>query len=148
MKRLTWVCAFLMLLTAASAAQAKPAGDVAAAVQALEDKWTEAARKNDVTALASLLADNAVLTSTTGEVRNKAAYLAESKARKYDSASSTETKVTVFGDTAIATGLWKAKGTDKGKPFDETERYTDTWVKIGGQWKCVASHGSPAKPTK
>jgi ketosteroid isomerase-like protein len=147
MKRRTWVCAFLLLLSAAGVAQTK-AADAAAAVQAMEDKWTEAARKNDVAALDSLLADQAVFTSMTGQVRNKAAFLAEMKTRKYESAGSSETKVTVFGDTAIATGLWKAKGTDKGKPFDELERYTDTWVKIAGQWKCVASHGSAPKPAK
>jgi len=37
-------------------------------------------------------------------------------------------KVTVFGDTAIATGGFKGKGTDEsGKPFDNSVRWTDTW---------------------
>jgi hypothetical protein len=55
-------------------------------------------------------------------------------------------KVTVFGDTAIATGDFKAKGTDaSGKPLI-SERFTDTWVKMpNGQWQCVASHVSPIK---
>jgi ketosteroid isomerase-like protein len=55
-------------------------------------------------------------------------------------------KVTVFGDAAIATGDFKAKGTDaSGKPL-ANERFTDTWVKMpNGKWQCVASHVSPAK---
>jgi len=56
-------------------------------------------------------------------------------------------KVTVFGDTAIATGGFKGKDTDAtGKPFDNNERSTDTWMKMpSGKWQCVASHASLAK---
>jgi ketosteroid isomerase-like protein len=58
-----------------------------------------------------------------------------------------DVKVTVFGDTAIATGLFKGKGTDPaGKSFDVNERFTDTWMKMpGGKWQCVASQSSPVK---
>ena len=56
-------------------------------------------------------------------------------------------KVTVVGDTAVATGDFKAKGTDpEGKPMDVYERFTDTWVKgPKGEWQCVASHQSTVK---
>ncbi len=73
--------------------------------------------------------------------------LATYKKTKWDSAEYNDVKVTVFGDTAIATGGFKGKGTDaSGKPFDESERWTDTWVKMpNGQWQCVASHVSRVK---
>jgi len=148
MKRLTVVFAVLFLLVTSGVAQSKPAGDAVAAVQAMEDKWTEAARKNDVAVIDGLLAANVAVTNATGEMRPKAVFLAELRDRKYDSVRVADSKVTVFGDTAIATGFWGAKGTSKGKPFEENERYTDTWVKIGGQWKCVATHASPAKAAK
>jgi ketosteroid isomerase-like protein len=56
-------------------------------------------------------------------------------------------QVTVFGDAAIAIGGFKGKGSDaSGKPFDEHERWTDTWVKMpNGQWQCVATQVSPIK---
>ena len=56
-------------------------------------------------------------------------------------------KVTVFGDTAIATGGFKGKGTDAmGKPFDNNERWTDTWMKMpSGKWQCIASQATPTK---
>src|SRR2546422_7613357 len=45
--------------------------------------------------------------------------LFRSKATKYVSAEYEDMKVTVFGDTAIATIVFNAKGTDEsGKPFD------------------------------
>ena len=47
---------------------------------------------------------------------------------------------------AIATGGYKGKGTDSGKPFDEHLRWTDTWVKMpNGKWQLVASHYSSVK---
>jgi ketosteroid isomerase-like protein len=58
-------------------------------------------------------------TSIEGKVSNKAETLANAKATKYVSADYEDVKVTVFGDTAIATGAFKATGTDaSGKPMD------------------------------
>jgi ketosteroid isomerase-like protein len=56
-------------------------------------------------------------------------------------------QVTVFGDTAIAIGGGKFKGTDSsGKPMDLHDRFTDTWVKMpDGKWQCVATHASAIK---
>jgi ketosteroid isomerase-like protein len=51
--------------------------------------------------------------------------------------------VTVYGTTAIATGVYKGKGTEGGKTFDEVERWTDTWVKLpNDKWQCVADHNT------
>jgi len=78
-------------------------------------------------------------------VTDRTAALATAKATKYDSVDYDDLKITVFGNTAIATGGFSAKGTDpSGKAFETHERFTDTWVKMsGGKWQCVASHGSP-----
>jgi ketosteroid isomerase-like protein len=56
-------------------------------------------------------------------------------------------QVTVFGDSAIATGLWVGNGTDeKGKPFDVRVRWTDTWIKMSdGKWQCVATQNTQVK---
>jgi hypothetical protein len=78
---------------------------------------------------------------------NKAESLADAKATKYDSIGYEDVKVTVFGDTAIATGGSKAKGIDSsGKPIENHVRWTDTWVKMpNGKWQCVLNHVSPVK---
>ena len=84
-------------------------------------------------------------TSVDGKVNNKAQELADAKATKYTSMEYEDVKVMVFGDTAIATGGSRSKGTDAaGKPMDSHSRWTDTWVKMpNGKWQCVASHVSP-----
>lgn len=48
-------------------------------------------------------------------------------------------KVQVYGDAAIAEGIFRIKGTDKKKPYVHRERTVDTWVKSNGMWKCVAA---------
>ena len=75
---------------------------------------------------------------------NKAEFLAGERATKYSSVEYLDRKVTVFGDTAIATGGLKFQGTDEsGKPFNAHIRWTDTWVKMpDGKWQCVATHSS------
>lgn len=117
------------------------------AVVALEQQWLQAQKTNNPELLAPLLADKVVITQSDGKVAGKAETLANYKKMKFDSADYSDVKVTVFGDTAIATGNFKGKGTDAmGKPFDAYDRWTDTWVKMpGGKWQCVASQTSTIK---
>jgi len=148
MKR-TWILCLIGLLSLGSAArsQAQTTGGTEKAVAALEQQWLQSQKTNNPDLVAPLLADKFINTGSDGKVTGKAETLATAKATKYDSAEYEDVKVTAFGATAIATGGFKAKGTDaSGKPLDVHERWTDTWVKMpNGQWQCVASHGSPVK---
>ena len=45
----------------------------------------------------------------------------------------------VYGGTAIVIGIYRVKGVDKGKPYQRSGRFTDTWVNRNGLWVCVAS---------
>ena len=143
MKPSIWVVAVLVLL--AGYALASPNADDTAAVKGLEEKWAVAASKNDTAAVGSILADTSTLIGSDGTMRNKGEALAAMKDRKYERAVEEDIKVSVYGDAAVATGIWRANGTEQGKPFAEVERFTDTYVKTGGQWKCVASQSSPIK---
>lgn len=145
-KYLFWSLACCLLLSGSAWAQSKDAA-TEKAVAALEEKWLESQKTNNPDLVAPLLADHFVNTSSDGTVTNKAQTLANAKATKYTSAENSDVKVAVFGNTAIATGTEKYKGTDAaGKPMDQNERWTDTWVKMpGGKWQCVATHQSPIK---
>jgi uncharacterized protein (TIGR02246 family) len=146
----TWMWFLISLLSVGSAgwAQDKTAGaGTEKAVAALEQQWLQSQKTNNPDLVAPLLADKFINTGSDGKVTGKAESLATAKATKYDSVSYDNVKVTAFGGTAIATGDFKAKGTDaSGKPLDANERFTDTWVKMpNGKWECVASHQSPVK---
>ena len=145
MKR-TWMWCLVGVLLFVSAAWSQD-NKTEKAVAALEQQWLQSQKTNNPDLVVPLLADKFINTGSDGKVTGKAESLANAKATKYNSVDYDNVKVTVFGDTAIATGDFKAKGTDpSGKPLDVHERYTDTWVKMpNGQWQCVASHGSPVK---
>jgi ketosteroid isomerase-like protein len=115
-------------------------GETEKAVAALENQWFEADRTNNPDLIEPLLAERYVSTGMDGKVEDRAQTLAVARARKYTIAELGDLKVTVFGDTAIATGTYRGQGTDSGIPFAELARWTDTWVKMpDGKWRCVAS---------
>jgi ketosteroid isomerase-like protein len=146
-KILMWCFIGLLLLGTATWSQAQQTGEIEKAVTALELQWLQSQKTNNPDLVAPLLADKFTMTDTDGKVSNKAEALARAKATKYVSVDYEDIKVTVFGDTAIATGVFKAKGTDEsGKPMDVHERWTDTWVKMpNGKWQCVVGHTSTIK---
>jgi ketosteroid isomerase-like protein len=136
-----------VLLSSAASSRAQTTGDTEKAVAALEQQWLQSQKTNNPDLVAPLIADKFVGTGPDGKITGKSELLAEAKATKYSSMEYEDVKVTVFGDTAIATGGSRSKGSDaSGKPMDEHVRWTDTWVKMpGGKWQCVASHVSPIK---
>ena len=136
-----------MLLVGSVWAQASKSAAVEQAVAALEQKWLQSQRTNNPELLVPLLADDVMDTSSEGKlIVGKAAVIADSKSTKWSSADYSDLKVTVHGDTAIATGIITGKGTAAGKPIDSHDRFTDTWVKMpGGQWQCVATQVSAIK---
>lgn len=147
MKRSIWVVGILVLLAGNAFTNPKADSD-AQAVKGLEEKWAAAASKNDAAAVALILAESITWIGSDGTLQNKAEFLAAMKDRNYKSAVVEDLKVSVYGDAAVAIGIWRANGTEKGKSFDEVDRFTDTFVKTGGQWKCVASHSSATKAAK
>lgn len=142
-KRLGWCSLALVLLASVTWAQSSTEKTVAA----LEQKWLQSQQTNNPDLVAPLLADKFIETSADGKVMDKAGALSMAKRMKYASAEYTDVKVTAFGNTAIATGGFKGKGTDaSGKPFDDNERWTDTWMKMSdGKWQCIATQATPVK---
>lgn len=148
MKRVVpWCVLALVLLATATWSQAQKNAGTEKAVADLEQQWLKSQQTNDVKLLEPLLADGFTNTSSEGKVSNRAEAIADAKATKYTSVDYLDIKVMVFGDTAIAIGNFRGKGTDpSGKPIDPNERFTDTWAKMAnGKWQCVASHQSPIK---
>ncbi len=146
-----WASVLLVIgaLLAASGVQAANATSPAqTAVAALEQAWLKAQQTNNYDALEASLADNIVQTSIEGKVTTtKAAALADSKSVKWKSVDYSDMKFFVYGDTVVAIGNFRGKGTDStGAPVDERAVFTDTWVKMpDGKWQCVASHDTAYK---
>ena len=135
------------MLSLGSVAVSQTGGSAEKAVAALEQQWLQGQKTNNPDLIAPLLADKVVGTMSDGKVYDKASILAFYKKTKWDSAENTDMKVMVFGNTAIATGVVKGKGTDEaGKPFDGSVQWSDTWMKMpNGKWQCIAANVAPIK---
>jgi len=110
-------------------------------VLALETAWNHALEVKDTKALDMLLADKMVAMESDGSFSAKKEYLAGIKAADFQPSQAVNeaNKVEVFGDTAVAVGIFRIKGIEKGKPYVHRERTIDTWARVNGTWKCVAA---------
>lgn len=119
-------------------------------VLALETAWNHAIEVKDTKALDMLLADTMVALDSDGTFSNKSQYLAGIKAPDFQpSQAVNETNhVQLYGDSAVAVGIFRIKAVEKGKPYVHRERTIDTWVKMNGTWKCVVAVASlmPNRP--
>ncbi|MBZ5597859.1 MAG: nuclear transport factor 2 family protein [Acidobacteriia bacterium] len=133
---------FLSILPALSMAQSKSPESVK--ILTLERKWTEAYKARDISILASLLAEDFVITVEDGSTYGKAGYISHSadSTVHVDVAALSELKVRLHGNTAVVTGAYHETGSSKGKPYEYRDRLTDVWMKIDGRWQVVASHYS------
>lgn len=114
---------------------------------ALENSWNQAQLHHDSKALDGLVADTFISTDNDGGFQNKAQFLADNRDTSYAPTvmANSDERVFFYDNTAVVAGVYHAKGTSKGKPFDHYGRFTDTWVFTKGKWLCVASHTSNLK---
>jgi ketosteroid isomerase-like protein len=142
---------FLMAIVCATATLVPAQDDTNSAVRskiiALEKAWNQAYKAGDTRALDSILDNEIVLINDDGSVQTKAEFLASVKSTKNNSqeqqVSPESMSVHVFGNTAISTGVFRAKGVEGGKPYVRRERFVDTWLYKNGKWVCVATNATP-----
>jgi ketosteroid isomerase-like protein len=144
MRQIVLASAILCLGVFAVAAQQKNMSDEGGRVLALETAWNHALEAKDVNALNMVLANTFVAVDVDGSVASKSEFLASIKAPDYQpsQAVTEQSSVQVYGDAAVVIGVFRVKGTQKGKPFVRRERFVDTWIKVGGTWQCVVSTGT------
>src|SRR5438067_12609658 len=106
----TFIWCLIGLLSLGSTVWSQAGGGTEGAVAALEQQWLQSQQTNNPDLVAPLLADKCVSTGSDGKVSDKAQSLADAKKTKYDSVAYENLKVTAFGNTAVATGDFKAKG--------------------------------------
>jgi ketosteroid isomerase-like protein len=142
MKRLgVFAAALLFALIALTAAGRSNDSDEGGRVLALEKIWNRALEQKDVKALDMLLANTMISVDIDGSIQSKSEFLASIKAPDYQpsQAVTEQTSVQVYGNAAVVVGIFRVKGTEKGKPYVHRERFVDTWIKSNDSWQCVAT---------
>ena len=144
----TWLFVVTALAVLAVQAQTgeKMSGGVEKVIAKMEQQWTEAGKASNAEAVSPMLAENYTNLLSDGTLVDKAKTLENIKKSKWEINEINDVKVTAFGNTAIATGSWRGKGTADGKAVDAHERFVDTWTRMpNGKWQCIASAGAPVK---
>jgi hypothetical protein len=133
------------LMTAAPTVEAgDDTSDEAALVQiefALAKAWVA----GDRATLERLIAPQWRSTGPDGRQSHRAAVLREvfeTRVHRIIVVDVEELHVALFGDAAVVTGRTHGVGAFEGTPYDVFIRFTDTFVRRGGQWQAVASHAS------
>jgi len=147
MKRTPIVAALLLSTSSSAMAQHPNARVTTSTEQAVQQQDQERIRAQisaDSVALRRIYADDFLGIGRTGVVRNKAEVIADftSHALTYQSITTAEVRVRVYGNTAVETGRSTMVGQDRGKPVPRDNRFTRVWVMTAGRWQLVANHYS------
>jgi|WetSurMetagenome_2_1015567.scaffolds.fasta_scaffold340227_2 hypothetical protein len=141
------VCVVVLVLAVAAWTQTAvqpTSGSVEQELIKLEKEWADALVKHDLAFFDMILADDYISTDSEGTVGTKTQEATNLKSGDYVLISTVldNFKVHVYGDTAVYSGRSTDKAQFKGEDISGQYQWTDTWVKRGGRWQCVASHGS------
>jgi ketosteroid isomerase-like protein len=125
---------------------ARPRGTMSAerAVQQQDQERIHAQITADTVALRRIYADDFLGIGPTGVMRNKAEVIADftSHALTYQSITTADVRVRLYGNTAVETGRSTMVGQDRGKAVPRDNRFTRVWVMTAGRWQLVANHYS------
>ena len=118
-------------------------------ILALEDRWYQAFKVRDTKAVNSILDERVLLVNDDGSVQTKGDFLAAMKymfsqpTAKQEHVSPESLDVKVFGATAIAIGVMRVEGIERGKPYRRRERFLDTWKYKDGSWLIIGTEATP-----
>ena len=138
----------LFAMSLIAPAQTPGASAESARIVALEAAWNDAEVNRDAKSLDLLLADRFVNTGDDGLFQDKKSWLAKirDQSDQFLQLANSGIAVSIYENTAVVTGEYKEKVKIKGKIVQRSGRFTDTWVRRDGEWKCVASQSTLIDP--
>ena len=114
------------------------------AIRQLDNERIQAQIHADAAALDRIYADDFIGVGPSGTVRTKPQVISDftSGHLKFQSITTDDVQVRVYGNTAVETGRSTMNGQDRGKIVPRDNRFTRVWVKQQGRWRLVANHYS------
>jgi len=107
---------------------------------ALENQWAQGVVKRDAATVRRLVAPRWIYSDESGTMNREQGIAAfTSGTDTVTTAGNDEMHAIVYGNTAIVTGILWMRGRGATGAFEHRYRYTDTWMKLGGRWQCIAS---------
>ena len=148
--RKTFVVALLALLSTSIAlgqkqkARNDQSKSIEQTIRQLDSERIQAQIGADTVALNRIYADNFIGVGPSGTVRTKPQVISDftSGGLKFQSITTEDVLVRIYGNTAVETGRSTMIGQDKNKVVPRDNRFTRVWVKLHGNWQLVANHYS------
>ena len=149
--RRTIVTAVLILTAASIVLGQRPSShsdrrrSIEQVIRQLDQERIQAQINADAAALERIYAADFIGVGPSGIVRTKPQVLSDftSGELKFQSITTDEVQVRIYGNTAVETGVSTMKGQDRGKAVPRDNRFTRVWVKQHGHWQLVLNHYSP-----
>lgn len=134
-------------LAKAQESSGKKSGAAASKAEVMKtaEERNQALQKGDVETLDRIYTSGLVYVNPRGELLTKAEHLAQIKARTvvFQSIAHRDVRVHVHGNTAVVTGITTSAVMYKGTVDNNARRFTNVYVKQGGQWLCAAHIEGP-----
>src|SRR5262247_270680 len=113
-----------------------PAADPAQAVKEASKGWRDAAIKKDAAGLQRYLADDMIYNHSDGKAQNKTEYIAAVLATgRYESFTDSNTKIRIYGKTAVLSGYVDVKTLNQPAYRVHT---LEVYVENNSQWQMTA----------
>ena len=117
---------------------------VVAVIRKLDEQRIQAQIHADRKELDRIYADDFIGVGPSGTVRTKPQVISDftSGELNFQSITTDDVQIRIYGNTALETGRSIMIGKDKGKAVPRDNRFTRVWVKQQGRWRLVANHYS------
>ncbi len=134
----------ILVCSALVGASAQEVGVEQARILTLENAWNQAVQQKDARALRMLLAPDLVYVESDGTLMDKTQYLAsvQTPSLRLVRIVNESTNVRLYAAVAVVNGVCREDGVKNGKAYTIRERFTDTWIRRGDTWVCVASEST------
>lgn len=150
MKNLAAMGIVALAIVALTAQTPKPKGTAGrsssdeAAVMEIENSWPEAVIKKDIPTLEKYYADDVTDVGPDGSLATKQKDIDDIRSGVFvvESANATELTPRIYGNAAVVTGVGQITGKYKDQDISGRYRFTDTFVKRNGEWRCVATQAT------
>jgi ketosteroid isomerase-like protein len=144
------IVALLVLALAVPATMLAQGSKAEQEIRAVMDELHQANLKGGTEAIpifARYYADDVERIPPNGAIYTKAQILEGFRTgkTKVESSEFSDIKIRVYGETAVATGIVRVKGTVIGAAVTGQNRWTRVFVKHGGTWQCVLYQNTPIK---
>ena len=149
MRKTLLICGLILIAMSITVGQKQSArrnqnGSIQQVIRQVDHERIQAQINADAVALKRIYADDFIGIGPSGTVRTKPQVISDftSGQLKFQSISTDDVRIRVYGNTAVETGISIMIGQDKGKAVPRDNRFTRVWVKQQGRWRLVANHYS------